>query len=39
MDLLPFKMIKTELNGSAYDFSVNSNIIDSSNIIDIHKYL
>ena len=39
VDLLPFKMIKTELNGSAYDFSVNSNIIDSSNIIDIHKYL
>ena len=39
MDLLPFKMIKTELNGSAYDFSVNSNIIGSSNIIDIHKYL
>ena len=39
MDFLAFKMIKTELNGSVYDFSVNSNIIDSSNIIDIHKYL
>lgn len=39
VDFLAFKMIKTELNGSVYDFSVNSNIIDSSNIIDIHKYL
>ena len=39
VDLLPFKMIKTELNGSAYDFSVNSNIIDSSNIIDIHVFV
>ena len=32
-------MIKTGLNESVYDFSVDYNIIDISNIIDIHKYL
>ena len=30
---------KTGLNGYVYKFSVDYNIIDSSNIIDIHKYL
>ena len=30
---------KTGLNGNLYDFSVNFNVIDTSNIIDIHKYL
>ena len=29
----------TELNGYAYEFSVDYNSIDTSNIIDIHKYL
>ena len=32
-------MRKTRLNGYVYDFSVNYNTIDISNIIDIHKYL
>ena len=31
-------MKKTGLNGYVYDFSVDYNIIDTSNIIDIHKY-
>ena len=31
--------IKTGLDGSVYDFSVDYSIIDTSNIIDIHKYL
>ena len=30
---------KTGLNGYVYEFSVDYNIIDSSNIIDIRKYL
>ena len=30
---------KTGLNGYVYEFSVDYNIIDTSNIIDIHKYL
>ena len=30
---------KTGLNGYLYDFSVDYNIIDTSNIINIHKYL
>ena len=30
---------KTGLNGYVYDFSVNYNASDTSNIIDIHKYL
>ena len=29
---------KTGLNGNLYDFSVDLNVIDISNIIDIHKY-
>ena len=32
-------MKKTGLNGYVYNFSVDYNIIDTSNIIDIHKYL
>ena len=32
-------MKKTGLNGYVHDFSVDYNIIDSSNIIVIHKYL
>ena len=32
-------MKKTGLNGYFYDFSVNYNAIDTSNIVDIHKYL
>ena len=30
---------KSALNGYVYDFSVDYDIIDTSNIIDIHKYL
>ena len=30
---------KTGLNGYVYDFSVNYNASDTSNIINIHKYL
>ena len=30
---------KTRLNGYVYEFSVDYNIIETSNIIDIHKYL
>ena len=30
---------KTGLNGYVHKFSVDNDIIDSSNIIDIHKYL
>ena len=32
-------MKKTGFNGNIYDFSVGYNVIDTSNIIDIHKYL
>ena len=32
-------MIKTWLNGYVYEFSVDYNIINTSNIIDIHKSL
>ena len=32
-------MIKTDLNRNVYDFSVDNNKIDTSNIINIHKYL
>ena len=32
-------MKKTGLNGYVYDFSVDYNIIGTSNIINIHKYL
>ena len=30
---------KAELNGYVYDFLVDYNVTDASNIIDIHKYL
>ena len=33
------KKKKTGLNGYAYDFSADYNIIDTSNIVNIHKYL
>ena len=33
------KKKKTGLNGYVYEFSVDYNIIDTSNIIDIHEYL
>ena len=39
MEILANNMMETELNRSAYDFSVGYNIIDPSNIINIHKYL
>ena len=32
-------MKKTGLNGYVYDFSVTYRVFDTSNIIDIHKYL
>ena len=32
-------MEKTGLNGYVYDFNVDYNIIDTSNIIDMHKSL
>ena len=32
-------MKKTQLNGYVYNFSVDYNIIDTSNIVDIRKYL
>ena len=32
-------MKKTGLNGYVYEFSVDYNIIDNSNIINIHNYL
>ena len=32
-------MKKTGLNGYVYEFFVDYNITDTSNIIDIHKYL
>ena len=38
-DFFEDNMIKTGLNGYVYDFSVDYNIIDTSNIINIHKYL
>ena len=30
---------RTELNGCVYDFSVDYTTFDTSNVIDIHKYL
>ena len=32
-------MIKTGFDGSVYDYFVDYNIIDTSNIINIHNYL
>ena len=33
------KMKKTGLNGCVYDFSVDYKISDTSDIINVHKYL
>ena len=38
-DFIPNNMKKTALNGYVYEFSVDYNIIDISNIINIHTYL
>ena len=38
-DFFVDNMKKTGFNGYVYDFSVDYNIIDISNIINIHKYL
>ena len=39
VDFSAKNMIKTGLSGFEYNFSVDYNIIDSSNIINIQKYL
>ena len=39
VDFSANNMIKTGLNGSVYNFSVDYSIINTSNIINIHKYL
>ena len=38
-DILVDNMKKTKLNGYVYDFSVDYNITDTSNITNIHKHL
>ena len=38
-DFTAFNVKTTGLSGYVYKFSVDYNIIDSSNIINIHKYL
>ena len=38
-DFTANNMKKTRLNGYVYKFSVDYDIIDTSNIINIHKYL
>ena len=38
-DFIANNRIKTGLDGYVYEFFIDYNIIDSSNIIDIHKYL
>ena len=38
-DFTSINMKRTRLNGCVYEFFVDCNIIDTSNIIDIHKYL
>ena len=38
-DILVDNIKNTKLNGYVYDFSVDYNIIDTSNINNIHKYL
>ena len=38
-DFTSISMKRTRLNGCVYEFFVDCNIIDTSNIIDIHKYL
>ena len=32
-------MKKSRINGYVYEFSVDYNIVETSNIINIHKYL
>ena len=39
VDFSANNMINTRLNRSVYDFSVDYRAFDTSNIIDIHKYL
>ena len=39
IDISASNMIKTGLNGIVYDFSVDYDVIDTINIINIHKYL
>ena len=39
VDFSANNMIKTELKGSVYDFSIDYNVVDTSNINNIHKYL
>ena len=38
-DFTAINMKKSGLNGYVYEFSADYNIIDTSNIINIHKYL
>ena len=38
-DFKSINMKKTGLNGCVHEFSFDYNIINTSNIIDIHKYL
>ena len=37
-DFLANNMKKPGLNGNVYGFSLDYNVIDTSNFIDIHKY-
>ena len=39
VDFSANNMIKTGLKGSVYDFSIDYNVVDTSNINNIHKYL
>ena len=39
VDFSANNVIKTGVDRSVYDFSVDYSIIDTSNIVDIHKYL
>ena len=39
VDFLTNNMIKTGLDGRVVDFFVDYDIIDTNNIINIHKYL
>ena len=38
-DFTAINMKKTGINRYVYEFSVDYNIVDTSNIINIHKYL
>ena len=37
--LSPLESREVSLNGNVYDFSIDYNSIDKSNILNIHKYL